>query len=213
MADINENLTVADFYKLDKSIKGAFDVKPAPKVVRLDAGFELYKITVIPKNKTLQDDDWVSPWWCPMKKYLDDTLGAIGRFYEAGENKISMSDMTRFMAAVRIDWNEMSDMLQIKLKTPAKGFWGKFAPQPLTSPLFGPDDADKPAVALLKKATADRALKSAKLPAQIGTLEAWQFYIPNLKEKDIERVKCCDAHDMEAVGKLIHNYYPTDEAA
>jgi hypothetical protein len=213
VADLNEGFTDTDFAKQPKWAQEGFAVKPKPRVVRLDTGFQLYKITVCSTaaNGEVQLSEWISPWWCAMKPYQEDTEGALGRYYDASDNDVDMSVMTRFMAAVRIDWNEMSHMLQVKLTRPVKGFWGKFAPQPKSSPLFAPSDAGKPAAALISKAKAEKSVaKGAQLPETLGSLDAWQFFIPNMKKDDIEPIKVCDAHDMRAVGRLVHDYWVED---
>ncbi len=186
---LNEHLTMADFARLPKGDQDAFKAGPAPRVVFLREGFELYKLTVAYFGPNLQEAK-VSPWWSSLKEFEEDKEGALGRYIQAQMNKVDMSVMTRFMAAVRLDWNDMSDYLQIKLTRPCKAFWGAFAPQSLCSPLVQPADQAG-------------ALAGAHLPDTLGVLEAWQLYIPNLTEGDIERVTVVNGHDMAALAPLL----------
>src|SRR5262249_564631 len=136
---LNENLNASDFTRQPDDVRNAFSVNPTPRVVFLREGFELYKLTVAYYGPHQQDAK-VSPWWSPLREFEEDKEGALGRFIQAQMNKVDMSVMTRFMAAVRLDWNAMSDYLQVKLKRPARAFWGTFAPQSLCSPLVQPED-------------------------------------------------------------------------
>lgn len=45
--------------------------------------------------------------------------------------------------------------------------------------------------------------RGAELPPDLGVLEAWQLYIPNLKEADIKRASVISAHDMVALGMAL----------
>jgi hypothetical protein len=189
MADIlNENLTLADFTRLPQSDQDAFARVPAPRVVLLNQGFELYKLTVAPVAGR------VSSWWSSFGPYEEDKEGAHGRYLQAQMNGIDMSAMARFMAAVRLDWNQMNTYLQVKLTRPAKAFWGAFAPQDLGLPL-------------VTTAAAAQALNGAHLPDTLGVLQAWQFYIPNIGTGDIQEITQVNGHDMNAIAPLL-GYVP-----
>jgi hypothetical protein len=186
---LNATLTRADFYKLRKSDQGGF---AKWRIETLPAGMQLFKLT---KGDAPETQYGVSPWWSAVKPFREDDEGAIGRYFQAQLNGISMSAMVRYMSAVRIDWNDLDNYVQVELLTPAKAFWGTFAPQPKWSP-ESYDLGDIRA----RKENEKKVSGNAILPDVLGALEAWQLFVPNLRNEHIKRSSVLPAHDMAALG-------------
>ncbi|MGG5885778.1 hypothetical protein ACLF3G_01480 [Falsiroseomonas sp. HC035] len=187
---INETLSMADFGRLPDSHQSAFLV-PSVRVETLPKDFMLFKLTAGKAQAT----QWgISPWWSPVKPFKEDYEGALGRYQQAKLNGIDMSAMVRFMSAVCIDWNDLDNFVQIKLKAECRAFWGLFAPQKKLSAT--PATASGRAAARAKEISVSGG---AQLPPDLGVLEAWQLYVPNLKESDISRSGVIPAHDMHAL--------------
>lgn len=130
----------------------------------------------------------------PVRPFKEDYEGALGRYQQAKLNGIDMSAMVRFMSAVCVDWNDLDNYVQVRLKDECRAFWGLFAPQKK----FGtePTTASGRAAARAKEY---QVSGSAQLPPDLGVLEAWQLYVPNLRETDISRSGVIPAHDMHAL--------------
>ena len=202
MGENVQNLTMADFKEggrlgLRKSDITAFG-EGTVRVEELPAGFKLFKLS---KGDAAAHPKYgVTPWWSPVQPFKEDYEGAIGRYNQAKLNKIDMSAMVRYMSAVCIDWNTLDNYIEVSAKAPLSVFWGTFAPQKSWS--------DKRNYSLRKEmdvggtAPASRAMgtKDAVMPEDIGVLEAWQFFIPKLKDEHIERHSTIPAHDMVALG-------------
>ncbi|MGX9965823.1 hypothetical protein ACVFYP_21030 [Roseomonas sp. F4] len=187
---INGSLSMVDFGKLPASHQSAFLV-PSVRVETLPKDFMLFKLTAGKAQAT----QWgISPWWSPVKPFKEDYEGALGRYEQAKLNGIDMSAMVRFMSAVCVDWNDLDNFVQIKLKDECRAFWGLFAPQKKFSAT--PPTASGRAAARAKEY---QVSGGAELPPDLGVLEAWQLYVPNLKESDISRSGVIPAHDMHAL--------------
>ena len=194
---INAGLLDKDFYALRKEDQSGFKTH---RVETLPAGFQLFKLT---------QHDWadvtkggymgnLSPWWSAMRPFKEDDEGALGRFEQARLNKIDMSAMVRYMSAVCIDWNDLDSYLQIKLNTPCKCFFGKFAPMKKVSK---PSYSLKDIKALKEREKNSVAKFGAEMPDDIGALDAWQFFIPNLKPENVTREALLNAHDMSVLAQ------------
>jgi len=206
---LNKKITEADFQKLPASIRDAF-VGSKAAVVELAPGAKLHKLSSYPipadKNASL------TPWWSSVDPYKDDELGARGRYLEAKLNQVSMKDMVRFAAAIRLDWNDIENYLEVKLKDGAYAYWGLFAPQPAVTPvdvskfsLDGPMsifDLDKMVTQMCTNAAKRKRAKDAGgyVPETLGGIEAWQLFIPDLKVGDVEECPSIPSHDMAALG-------------
>ena len=114
-----------------------------------------------------------SPWWPPVRPFLEDKLGAVGRLKEAELNGLSMKDMVRLASCVKYNWNGLDNYVEITLRRPAKAYWGLFAP-------MNQND--------------DLSISNPNFPAQLGGLDdAWQLYIPNLRGIHYHTVTSIDA--------------------
>ena|ERR1700722_11041311 len=189
---INENLTLQDFKALRQSDQDAFG-KGTIRIETLPKDMHLFKLTA---GTAAASKYGITPWWSPVKPFKEDYEGAQGRYEQAKLNGIDMSAMVRFMSAVCIDWNDLDNYVQVKLNDQCKVFWGTFAPQKTFSKK--PATIDEMMAANLKEFTVNRG---AELPPDLGVLEAWQFYVPNLKETDITRDQVIPAHDMVALAQ------------
>jgi hypothetical protein len=187
---INASLTRADFYRLRKSEQNGF---AKYRVEQLPKGMLLFKLT---KGAAAADPIYgITPWWSAVKPFREDDEGALGRYQQAKLNGIDMSAMVRFMSAVCLDWNDLDNYVQVELLDDARGFWGTYNPMPKHS---SPDYSIKGIKArALQEA---RVAAGAVFPDVLGGLEAWQLFIPNLKETDVKRASIISAHDMTALG-------------
>jgi hypothetical protein len=189
---INANLSLVDFKALRPSDQSAFG-DGTVRIETLPRDFLLFKLTA---GTAAASKYGITPWWSPVKPFREDYEGALGRYEQAKLNGIDMSAMVRFMSAVCIDWNDLDNYVQVKLNDSCKAFWGTFAPQKTFSK--GAASADELAERQIKEFQVNRG---AELPPDLGVLEAWQFYIPNLKEEDITRASVIPAHDMTALAQ------------
>ena len=189
---INENLTLQDFQRIPQGHQTAFGAGTV-RVETLHKGFQIFKLTA---GRAQSDPRWgVTPWWSPVKPFKEDYEGALGRFQQAKLNGIDMSAMVRFMSAVCVDWNDLDNYVQVELLDDCKAFWGTFAPQQKFS--NAPQSKEDKFKAKVKDWQVNRG---AELPPDLGVLEAWQLYIPNLQDSHIRRGSVISAHDMVALG-------------
>lgn len=203
---INPTLAQHDFYKLSKSQQ---------------AGFKKFRVVTVPKGTLLfkmtsgKAEAWqgkVTPWWSAVKPFLDDKEGALGRFLQAKQNNMNMSGMVRLMSCVCLDWNDLDNFVQVELLDDARVFWGTFAPMPkFSQPLWTPDwqnpnDEGSPLKTLQKVKKMQLKEKQAgfKVPDMLGGGEAWQMFIPELKEEHIKRSSVIPGHDMVALGMALN---------
>jgi hypothetical protein len=202
MPVLNDGLTTADF----KAGPGRFSwsMRPGdlagflgtPTVVVLRGGFKIYKFT---GDKALEGNYGVTPWWSTVDPWKEDLEGAKGRYEQAVLNGIDMSSMARYMSAVVVGWNSLKEYIEVSIHPTweVHCFWGMFAPMKL---IGGDADIDKSAE--YGKATSP-GFSDAVLPSDIGVLEAWQLYIPGLRDIHLaggaSRI-AIDGHDMRALG-------------
>ncbi|WP_043363154.1 hypothetical protein [Belnapia sp. F-4-1] len=189
---LNASLSIADFYKLRKSDQGGF---AKWRIETLPKGMLLFKLT---KGEAEEGQYGVTAWWSAVKPFKEDYEGALGRYQQAKLNGIDMSAMVRFMSAVRIDWNDLDNYVQVELLDDARAFWGTYTPQPKWSePKYNLKDIRE------RKAKEREVAGGAVMFDVLGGLEAWQLYIPNLRDKDIKRSSVISAHDMTALGMAL----------
>jgi hypothetical protein len=208
---LNAGLTDADFGKmLSESEQDGFLDRKAT-VVELEAGQKLYKLSSYPVKAGRTG--FLSAWWTSVTPFKEDTLGARGRYQEAVANGVSLREMVRFVSAVRVDWNDIEEYQEITLKDSAKCFWGEFGPQPSSTPVLSGAVAGKSvfdmSFAEMNAATTQLAKNASKrkrlrdfgvyVPDTLGGIEAWQFFIPQLKESDMEKCPSIPSHDMAAL--------------
>jgi hypothetical protein len=132
---INSTLTTADFRNIPPGHQTAFGAGTV-RVVNLPRGFMMFKLTAgkAPAHATYG----ITPWWSPVKPFMEDYEGALGRYEQAVLNGIDLSAMVRFMSAVCIDWNDLDNFVQVELVDDCRAFWGTFAPPSRPTPLPPP---------------------------------------------------------------------------
>lgn len=202
---LNANLCQADFYKLRKSDQNGFK---KVRVVTVPARTLLFKMT---KGAAEAGQYGVTPWWSAVKPFLEDKEGALGRYQQAKMNGVDMTAMVRFMSCVCLDWNDLDNYVQVELVDDAKIFWGTFNPMPKFSQEIWKPDWNNPN----PEGSGVKTLQKVKLmqlkeqqagfavPDTLGGPEAWQMYIPNLKESDIRRQSVISGHDMRALSMAL----------
>ena len=185
------------------------------------SGFKKVRAVAVPKGTLLfkmtagaaaaNDRGGVTPWWSAVKPFLDDKEGALGRFQQAKSQNMDMSAMVRLMSCVCIDWNDLDNYVQVELLDDARVFWGTFAPMPkFSQALYTPDwSNDKSTftgskvLARVKKMKEKEALAGFKVPDTLGGGEAWQMFIPNLKEEHVKRAAVISGHEMGVLAKAL----------
>ncbi|MBC7431920.1 MAG: hypothetical protein H7345_07615 [Rubritepida sp.] len=196
----NAGLGQADFYKLGKSEQAGFKKY---YVVILPKGMELFKLTAGEGQANARG--MVSPWWASVKPFREDKQGAVGRYQSARQAGVDLSVVTRVMASVCIDWNDLDNYVQIKLKDETMCFWGTHAPMPKWgAPEWTGNEWKgwQPGIQafLARQALEKKVSNGAALPDVLDGGEAWQMYVPNLTDADIERGPVLPAHDMTVLG-------------
>jgi hypothetical protein len=95
--------------------------------VLLKAGFRLYKFTqgdIAPPA-----GGKATPWWSAMDGFKTDT-GLQDRLKFARDLGLNPADLTRIVAAVRTNWNALTNILTAFLVKDVWAFWGPCSPQP-----------------------------------------------------------------------------------
>jgi hypothetical protein len=194
---LNPTLRLAD---MPADVRAAFG-DDDPKIVTLPPQFRLFKLTQYslmnpkaqvpgPKGPEFDINQKLSHWWSPVMPYLDDNLGALGRYLEAKANNVTMQEMVRFAAAVSLDWNDLDNYQEVVTLDHIQCFWGTHSPQRMLS------DNPKGWQAALNKADQ----RGAYVPDTLGGIDtAWQFWIPNLTIQYVEERATIPAHDMAAL--------------
>lgn len=104
------------------------------------------------------------------------------------------------MSAVCIDWNTLDNYIEVSAKEPLSVFWGTFASQKSWSDKRNYNLRKEMDVGSTAPASRKMGIKDAVMPEDIAVLEAWQFFIPKLKDEHIERRSTIPARDMVALG-------------
>jgi hypothetical protein len=189
---LNEDLTRD---KMPAHIRNAFGNQP--EIVTLPPGFRLFKLTQYSlmnpgdASKPFDIKQTLSHWWSPVEKYREDQLGALGRYKEAQLNGVNMQTMVRFAAAVSLDWNDLTNYLEVVTLDEIKCFWGTHSPQPMLS---GTDPKKRQDALNLAD---DRGVY---VPDTLGGIDtAYQFWIPNLTIEYVEERATLPAHDMRTL--------------
>ena len=108
--------------------------------------------------------------------------------------------MVRYMSAVSIDWNALDNYIEIETKVEIAAFWGTFASQMKWADSHKSNLHQEMTVGRTATASRSMGVKDAVMPDHLTALEAWQFYIPKLKDEHIKRSSTINAHDMVALG-------------
>lgn len=191
---INPDLSLVTFKAERQSVQEAFG-EGTVRVETLPKGFRLFKLTA---GEAQAGRHGVTGWWSPVYPFKEDYEGALGRYNQAKLNGIDMSAMTRFMSAVSMDWNDLDNYVEVTTRDSIKVYWGTFAPQGKWN-----DDGKASAAKERWLSRGGGDASSADLPDTLGVLEAWQFYIPNLKDEHILRSSVIPSHDMVALGMYL----------
>jgi hypothetical protein len=185
---LNADLTRA---KMKQHIRNAFGNEP--ELVTLPPQFRLFKLTQHPLIDPGKDiDQKLSHWWSPVEPYLEDKLGALGRWKEAQLNEGTMREMVRFAAAVSLDWNDLTNYLEVVTLDHIQCFWGTHSPQPAIS--------DNPDPAKCQHALEVFDQRGVYVPDTLGGIDtAYQFWIPDLTIEYVEERATLPAHDMRTL--------------
>jgi hypothetical protein len=199
---LNKGLMASDFkagpsrfgWSMRPSDISAF--KGTVRAVTLPSGFRLFKLSA--GDAKAHAVYGVTPWWSPVMPYEEDDEGALGRYEQAKLNKIDLSSMVRYMSAVCVDWNDLDNYIEVQIRPGVQisCFWGLFAPQELFSDKNKTSDTTTKRVSKTSGASKAAGYQTASLPGELGTLDAWQFYIPGLLDEHITRNSVLSAHDM-----------------
>lgn len=151
------------FHELPEGVQSAFLGTPEKRP--LPAGFQLYKFT----ERSPFDGPaggFVSPWWSSVEPLGPSDPGFEGMLRRATASRSDPEEYARARAAVKLDWNDMSMLVRIRLLLPAFGFVGRCRHQRLS------DEID----------AASGRLRHENVYLIGG---AWQIYLPNLTTSDV----------------------------
>ena len=184
-------------------------------------GFKKFKVVTIPRHTLLcrldegdapEDPRFgvISGWWSPVKPFFDDIEGVVGKYRRAVDSGQTLRDYVRDSSAIKMEWNALSNYVQVKLKQDTKAWWGTFKEMPLwdtaewVSVDYGWMADLKP---LEKMQLARNEGNSGAMPEVLGLGESWQFYIPNLTDTHIERKPewVVSSIDMPKLSQLLMN--------
>jgi len=172
--------------------------------ITLPAGTKIFRLDK--KDAEEHPQYGVSPWWSFVDSCMEDKEGAKGRYEQAVLNGLDMSCMVRYMSAVKLEWNQLNNYVEVKTSCELTAFFGQFAPMSLSDvdkasydltllqsgdvnyssmdeTFFGKiapeklDDWKKEFAA----ATDKRKWQAEYSGGPLGLLEGWQLYIPKLK--------------------------------
>lgn len=171
------------------------------RVVTIPRGTRLWKLTAYPIPKP-GEKNWkgeaatVSPWWANVYPFQEDRRGIHARIEEAKLNKVGFKDYMRFVAAVRIDWNMLSNYQEITLNDDCLAFWGTFGPTGVLSAASEVADRSKPAWENARDVQLPAVQKRIELPSLLGGLDdAFQFYIPGIYPEMLIQAFSKNLHD------------------
>jgi hypothetical protein len=154
----------------DGRVREAFKGGTAKKVL-LTPTFKLYKFNEY-KTLTGPNTNSVSPWWSPYEAYEWDA-GWNERKKMAADLHVSIRELGRVTSAIKENWNSLSYLLVIQMKSAAYAYFGGFAQMARI-------DAGQ---ASKRNAGIEAKGSTKNLPGG-GT----QFYIPNLTTDDVTLV-------------------------
>ena len=131
--ELNQSLR---FDQLSDSQQKSFWKQPTPVLVRLAAGFQLYKWTqyglINPYNGS------ASEYWSPWAPMTSGNIQVPGfselrtRYQNINGGVGRPQEFARARSAVTQEWNTMSSLTKAELSLPVWGFLGTCAPQPVT---------------------------------------------------------------------------------
>lgn len=164
----------------------------------LPAGMELWKLS---QNAVGGGDRGLSEWWCARKPFRQQTGDLKRSVEEAALNGVPLHVYVRVASCVKINWNTLDNLQIIRLNSPVKALWGKFAPMNLVeakNPAYWTDKNDL-RLAGMKKAGYDPQAGDAVL----GGMDSYQLFIPGMRGKHVTLVGQCDAHNKAAISSLL----------
>ena len=202
------------------------------KKITLPAGTKIFRLD---KEEAAESKEYgVTPWWSFVDPCMEDKEGAKGRYEQAVLNGLDMSCMVRYMSAVRLEWNDLNNYVEVMTCCELTAFCGEFAPMSLSNvdkakylTLLQSKDANYSSMSdtFFGKKIRPAKLSSwekvfaASMPRRwaaqyngglMGFLEGWQLYIPNLKNDYLAdkggRPKIFDARtQMKALGEHLQS--------
>lgn len=179
------------------------------------------------KSEVLFKFPIVTPWWAPVAPFEED-LGGIRAHFEnmvvnaaafAGPAELTLREYARFMSAVVLEWNKLNYYVEVTLARDVNAYWGQFEEQvgtaisaKLTAPAGGNAGWGWTAAegVRIEVVSGDAFIvykgeenKRYYLPAHLGGLEAWQFYIPKFEKADVDEasVKVLPSRDSRALAE------------
>lgn len=132
LAELNQGLR---FDKLTPTQQKSFATRPAPVLVRLEKGTQLYKWT---EFALIGKHGYASEYWSPWKPMVVGDMHVPGfaelreRYRNLGGSVGRPQEFMRVRNAVTQEWNSMSSLTKAELSLPVWGFLGVCAAQPVT---------------------------------------------------------------------------------
>jgi hypothetical protein len=173
---LNEKLRIEDIpVEARKAFVGGSAVN-----VALERNLELYKFT----SGSLVWKGKISPWWSPVLPYEMDP-GLESRLGLARHLGVHPSDLTRVMAAVSEEFNQLQFILKVRLNYLVHGLWGQCAMMPRQGGAIAkgreiPADQKGAGIRVPGGIPGTRGTNIYQIRTQNLPGTAWQFYIPNL---------------------------------
>lgn len=150
--------------------------------VKLEWHTEIYKFT---SGGLKGLNNRISPWWNPVLPYEFDP-GLEARLNLARRLGVHPSDLTRSFAAVSEEFNQLQFILRARLKRAVHALWGQCASMPRQGGPIAAGNEIPPEQQ--GRGIAAGGGRTIHIRSQMLPGKAWQFYIPNLTDDQIEQI-------------------------
>jgi hypothetical protein len=104
------------------------------KLIELPSGTRIYRFD---EQNAPERDGIISGWWSLFDSRFVNQMSAKDIYETACLNEISFSLMTRYFSAVKLEWNDLINYVEVTLQKPVVAFYGQFEPMALSGEADG----------------------------------------------------------------------------
>jgi hypothetical protein len=123
-----------NYRPLSDNEKTGFKKGEPIKLIKLKSGTRIYRFD---EQNAPERDKYISGWWSLFDNRFVNQMSAKDIYETACLNEISFSLMTRYFSAVKLEWNDLINYVEVTLQNDVVAFYGQFEPMALSGEADG----------------------------------------------------------------------------
>jgi hypothetical protein len=130
----NSLVNTLNYRELSDNEKTGFKKGEPIKLIKLKSGTRIYRFD---EQNAPERNNYISGWWSLFDNRFVNQMSAKDIYETACLNEISFSLMTRYFSAVKLEWNDLINYVEVTLQKDVVAFYGQFEPMAISGEADG----------------------------------------------------------------------------